>query len=130
MKLKHITCNNAIEAEALRSTLQDLGIESKTYDETNSKVARGILDNTFDVIVNAEDYGQATQLYATLQAESQSVKPWCPKCGSENIVAQEKKHASSRQLPRLLATLVMLIPFGTASSQTFVCNDCGHRWER
>ena len=47
--MKSITCNNAIEAEGFRSALLEAGIESAIYDETNSKVARGILDKTIDV---------------------------------------------------------------------------------
>lgn len=130
MEIKRITCNNAIEAEGLHAALQEVGIESKTYDETNSKVARGILDGTVDVLVAADDLPRASQIYESLLASRQQELPWCPKCGSENVSAQKKKHAHARQLPRILATLLMLIPFGTATSQTFVCQDCGHRWER
>ena len=43
MKTKNITCNSPIEAEALRSALREIGIDSNIFDETNSKVARGIL---------------------------------------------------------------------------------------
>ena len=78
--MKGITCNNAIEAEGFRSALLEAGIESSLYDETNSKVARGVLDQTVDVLVNEKDYEQALKLYQTLQAEQQNFKPWCPKC--------------------------------------------------
>ena len=45
--MKGITCNNAIEAEGFRSALMEAGIESSIYDETNSKVARGVLAADF-----------------------------------------------------------------------------------
>ena len=129
--MKGITCNNAIEAEGFRAVLQEAGIESTIYDETNSKVARGILDKTVDVLVKEEDMEQAKQLYQTFLAEQQKdFKPWCPKCGSENVKMQEKKHATARQLPRILAALLMFIPFGISNTTKCVCNDCGHKWER
>ena len=130
MKIKDITCNNPIEAEALRSALREIGIDSNIYDETNSKVARGILDQRTDVLVRKEDYEQALQVYQSLQKEQANVVPWCPKCGSENVTVQKKRNATTRQLPRILATLLMWIPIGVCTTEKLVCNDCGHKWER
>lgn len=130
MKIKEITCNNPIEAEGLRSALREAGIVSNVYDETNSKVARGILDARTDVLVKEEDYEQATKIYQSYLAEQQAVAPWCPKCGSEDVTVQKKKAATSKHLPRILAALLMFIPIGGCSTQKFVCNKCGHKWER
>ncbi len=130
MKVKGITCNNAIEAEGFRTALQEAGIESITYDETNRKVARGILDKTMDVLVKEEDYEQAQTVYHRFKSTQETIQPWCPKCGSENVSIINKKNPTTRQLPRILATLLMLIPFGTAKTQKFTCKDCGHTWER
>ena len=124
--IKGISCNNPIEAEGFRSFLQEAGIESSVYDETNSKVARAILDQAVDVLVKEEDYEQAQKLYQSFLDEQQSFKPWCPKCDSENVTVQ-KKVPANRKLPRLLAALLML---GSCSTEQFVCNDCGHKWER
>ena len=66
MEVKHITCRTAIEAGALQAWLEDAGIKSLIYDETNSKVARGILDQTVDVMVNEEDFERATAIYEEL----------------------------------------------------------------
>ena len=129
--MKGITCNSAIEAEGFRSALQEAGIESSIYDETNSKVARGILDKTVDVLVKEEDMERAKQLYQTFLTEQEKTfKPWCPKCGSENVTVQEKKGASTRQLPRILAALLMFTPFGSGTAEKCICNDCGHKWKR
>lgn len=130
MTIKAITCNNPIEAEALRSALRELGIESDTFDETNSKVARGILDQTTDVLVKEEDYEQAMEAYLSLQKEQPSVVPWCPKCGSENVTAKKRNAVINRQLPRFLASLLTWIPCGLFTTKKFVCNNCGHKWER
>ena len=130
MRVKDITCNSPIEAEGLRSALRDVGIVSNIFDETNSKVARGILDKRTDVLVKEEDYEQAMKIYESLLAEQKAVRPWCPECGSEEVTVQDKKGITSRQLPRFLAALLTFIPIGTCTTQKFVCNKCGHKWER
>ena len=129
--MKGITCNSAIEAEGFRTVLQEAGIESTIYDETNSKVARGILDRTVDVLVKEEDMEQTKQLYQKfLNVQEKAFKPWCPKCGSENLTVEKQQDSTVRQLPRILATALMLIPFGTCKTEKYVCNDCGHKWKR
>ena len=129
-RIKSITCNNPIEAEGFRSALQEAGIESNIFDETNSKVARGILDNTIEVLVKTEDYEQAIKVYRSFITAQQSLTPWCPKCGSENVTIQKKKSATVRQLPRILATLLTFIPIGVCTTDKYICKDCGHKWER
>ena len=109
MRVKDITCNSPIEAEGLRSALRDVGIVSNIFDETNSKVARGILDKRTDVLVKEEDYEQAMKVYQSYLAEQKSVLPWCPKCGSENVA---------------------VVPTDCCLTKKFVCNDCGHKWKR
>ena len=130
MKIKDITCNSPIEAEGFRSALREAGIQSNIFDETNSKVARGILDKRTDVLVREEDYEQAMKIYESYMAGQQAVMPWCPKCGSEDVSVQKKKNATTRQMPRILASLLMFIPIGVCTTDKFVCNSCGHKWER
>ena len=129
MRIKNITCNSPIEAEGLRSALLEAGIVSNVYDETNSKVARAILDKRTDVLVKEEDYEQAMKIYQSNLADQQAVLPWCPECGSEDVTVQDKKAVTTRQLPRIFATLLTFIPFGTCTTQKCVCNKCGHKWE-
>ena len=62
VKIKEITCNSPIEAEGFRSFLREAGIESNIFDEANSKVARGILDQRVEVLVKEEDYEQASKM--------------------------------------------------------------------
>jgi len=130
MDVKGISCNNAIEAEAFRTALLEAGIESVTYDETNSKVARGVLDKAVDVLVKNEDYDQAMKVYQSFKENQNALLPWCPKCGSENVSMEKKKNPTVCNLPRILATILTFIPFGNCKTQNFVCNDCGYKWER
>lgn len=130
--VRSITCDNPIEAEGFRSVLQEAGIESDIFDETNSKVARGILDRRIDVLVKEEDYEKAMKVYQSFQTDQQAIMPWCPKCGSEDVTILKKKNTPTCQLPRILAGLLMFIPIsmGECITQKFVCNNCGHKWER
>ena len=118
MKIKDITCNSPIEAEGFRSALREAGIQSNIFDETNSKVARGILDKRTDVLVREEDYEQAMKIYESYMAGQQAVMPWCPKCGSEDVSVQKKKNATTRQMPRILASLLMFIPIGVCTTES------------
>lgn len=132
MSVKAITCNSPIEAEGFRSVLRESGIESETFDETNSKVARGILDKRIDVIVKEEDYEKAMKVYQSFLANQQTVMPWCPECGSEDVTLLKKENAPIRKLPRILANLLMFIPIPISGCtyQKYVCNSCGYKWER
>ena len=66
MQIKRITCRSSIEAAALKSWLEEANINCVIYDETNSKVARGILDQTMDVMVREEDLERANDIYEEL----------------------------------------------------------------
>ncbi len=82
-----INCNTAIEAAMLKELLDEQGIECRIFDETNSKIARGLLaDRSVDVMVRGEDIEQARSIYNRLREEQAGCQiTWCPKCGSENI---------------------------------------------
>lgn len=86
-KTQKINCNTAIEAATLKELLEEQGIECQIWDETNSKVARGLFtDRSVDVMVREEDYEKALLLYERIRKEqAQRTTKWCPRCGSENI---------------------------------------------
>ena len=72
MQIKRITCRSSIEAAALKAWLEEANINCVIYDETNSKVARGILDQTMDVMVRDEDWERANAIYEELLKENDS----------------------------------------------------------
>lgn len=126
MTYKTITCSNAIETEALKALLADNGIACVSYDETNSKVARGILDATVQVIIREEDYATAIAAYNDMLQNRPHPLPWCPKCGSDNVertgdtTTPEPKCKLTSFLGRLLS----------AAKDEYLCRDCGHRFRR
>ena len=72
MKVKTLTCNNIFEAEALHSLMAEQGLPCEIYDEKNSKLARGILDATVQVLVRDTDWSTAERLYAELLEDQKS----------------------------------------------------------
>lgn len=130
MEIKTIVCRTAIEAEALRSKLIEVGIKSVTYDETNSKVARGVLDKSIEVMVFEDDYEKAKAVYGELIAEQNSFKPWCPKCGSENVEPIPGKQLNKGRMSMWLSSILFFLPLsGGLSAHKYRCLDCGKEFE-
>lgn len=132
MEIKTLTCRTAIEAEGLRSRLEECGIQSVTYDESNSKVARGLLDSTVDIMVNECDYEHASQIYDEYIKEQDNALPWCPVCGSENVEVVESQVLPKRNLIRIIAALFTASSPGISSCQekSYRCRDCGKQFKR
>jgi len=131
MDIKRITCNSAIEAEGFRAKLMEAGIESTVYDETNSKVARGVLDSTIEVMVDESDYERAQVIYQQFMDEKRAFTPWCPECGGENVECTSDQKPHKGRWAMFLASILTFIPFsGTASVRSYRCKDCGKEFER
>ncbi len=130
MDVKRITCNTAIEAEGLRARLSEIGIKSLTYDETNSKVARGVIDSTIDVMVDECDYERANAIYQLLLKEKESFLPWCPECGSENVELLTASRPSKGRWAMFLTSLLTFLPFSNSLNvRKYRCRDCGKEFE-
>ena len=127
MDVKRITCRSAIEAAALRAKLEEENIKSTIYDETNSKVARGILDQTVDVIVCDNDFERAKSIYGEMMKADKAFMPWCPSCGSENVRKQNKPVYTAKGLMAFFASVLAFLPFRSSPKQ-YVCNDCGKQF--
>jgi len=131
METKRITCNTAIEAEGLKALLMEQGIVCMSIDETNSKVARGVLDNTTEVMVKEEDYERAMNIYEQQRAEQQLFRPWCPRCGSEDVELIKEGGINKRKLPMFLATALTMLPMGNmGDAEEYKCHACGKRFRR
>lgn len=130
MEIKTIICRTVIEAEGLRSKLMDVGIDSVTYDETNSKVARGILDKSTEVMVREEDYEKAKSVYDEIISEHNNIMPWCPKCGSEHVARLAGQKLNKGRLSMWLSSLLFFFPLsGGLSGRKYRCLDCGKEFE-
>ena len=127
MDIKRITCRTAIEAAALCAKLEEAGIKGVIYDETNSKVARGILDPTIDVMVNEENLERANVIYDEMLKAGEEVLPWCPSCGSENVVKLDKPTQTSKGLLGFISAVLCFVPF-RLSTNNYMCKDCGKKF--
>lgn len=127
MDIKRITCRTAIEAAALCAKLEEAGIKGVIYDGTNSKVARGILDPTIDVMVNEENLERANAIYDEMLKAGEEVLPWCPSCGSENVVKLDKPTQTSKGLLGFISAVLCFVPF-RLSTNNYMCKDCGKKF--
>lgn len=127
MDIKRITCRTHIEAAALCSRLEEAGIKGIIYDETNSKVARGILDQTIDVMVNEKDIERAKSIYEEMLQSEEETLPWCPSCGSENVEKLNDAGHTAKGLLSALATILSSIPV-KLSTKHYICRDCGKKF--
>ena len=123
MDIKRITCRTAIEAAALRAKLEETDIKSIIYDETNSKVARGILDPTNDVMVDEENLERANAIYDEMLKAGEEVLPWYPSCGSENVVKLDNPKHTSKGLLGFIGAVLCFVPFWSFNNN-YMCKDC------
>ena len=94
---KKLICSNIVEAETLKAKLLEEGIACSSYDEsTNKAIVGGYLPGAV-VFVKEEDYERAKAIQAADFQERDKSIPWCPMCGSENVVVERvsKPHSSS-----------------------------------
>lgn len=94
---RKLICDNVVEAETLKARLLEEGIACSSYDEsTNKAIVGGYIPGAV-VLVKEEDYERAKAIQeADHQKRDESI-PWCPLCGSENVVMERvtKPHSST-----------------------------------
>lgn len=131
MVTKNIVCKSAVEAEGLKALLREEGIICESFDETNSKVARGVLDNSIEVMVKEEDYDRAMEIYQGQLEEQNMFRPWCPQCGSEDVVLLSDAKVNKKRLPMFLAAAMTFLPLGGGlNEEEYRCNACGKKFSR
>jgi len=127
MDVKRITCRSAIEAAALCAKLEEQDIKSTIFDETNSKVARGNLDQTVDVMVGENDFERAGAVYEEMLKAAEAFKPWCPSCGSENVSKLDRPVHTAKGCLAFFVSVFAFLPCKSSPKQ-YVCNDCGKQF--
>ena len=109
---KKLICSNIVEAETLKAKLLEEGIACSSYDESTNKAIVGAYLPGAVVLVKEEDYERAKAIQtADFQERDKSI-PWCPMCGSENVVVE---HA------------LWLHP---TESEVFHCEACNRRFRK
>lgn len=108
MKAKSlITCSNSILAYNIKERLEEQGVHSWINDQTlEPSFALGASPCGFEVLVDEKDYPIAKQLADEIEQERKDAMPWCPECGSDEVMRQEIVHRSSRKIHLLVASIL------------------------
>lgn len=102
-------CNNTIMADEIVSKLAKEGIISSLHDELNDPAYGAYGPNPgIEVRVFKKDLAQSLRILKEINESRTEQLPWCPNCGSEKVVALEKKEAQ-RSKPAFLIGVVLII---------------------
>jgi DNA-directed RNA polymerase subunit RPC12/RpoP len=87
-----IKCDSPVFADEVMNLLAENKIASRQHDENNDPAvgAYGALTGTA-VYVYSKDYERAKEIIAPLIKERDKQKPWCPACGSDDVVKAVSK---------------------------------------
>src|SRR5574344_32972 len=92
-----IKCDSPLFADEVINVLAENKIASRLHDE-NSDPAVGAYGAIVGiaVFVYNKDYERAKQIIAPLIKERNEQKPWCPACGSDDVVKYNSKKSTHR----------------------------------
>lgn len=103
-----IKCENTIVADEVVELLHAHGIVSRQHDESQDPRigAYGPLTG-ISIFVFERDYELAKTLVAPVWKEKNAVRPFCPKCGSENTVPVVRRSVAGLIV---LSVLLVVVP--------------------
>ena len=86
-------CSNTIMADEIVSKLAEEGIISSLHDELDDPVYGAYGPNPgIEVRVCKKDFVQSLRILKEINETRTKQLPWCPNCGSENVVALKKEY--------------------------------------
>lgn len=154
-----IKCENTIVADEVVELLHAHGIVSRQHDESQDPRigAYGPLTG-ISIFVFERDYEQAKTLVASVWKEKNAVRPFCPKCGSENTVPLVRRSVAGLIVLSVLLVVVPAVYIGlpkglglrsgvadyvalfmaimgivlafTIKTYNYRCSDCGKKFTR
>lgn len=88
-------CDNSILADEIVSKLANAGIASSLHDELNDPAYGAYGPNPgIEVRVFKKDLERAQSILKEITEKREKQLPWCPTCGSQNVVALGKVRPS------------------------------------
>ena len=108
-------CDNEFYADEVSSLLEKEGIACRLHDERNDTAysygAHGGNLPGIEVRVNESDYERALALVKPVEEAHRQFVPWCPECGSDDVVCTKE------------------MPDGMGGTlRVWYCRKCGHTW--
>jgi len=115
-----ITCDNAIDANLIKSKLEIEGIHCFLHNENFTNLMPqyfNILGSGIQVMVSSNDYDKALQI-----TNINKHRLICPECGSIDIM--NKMDHPMKRVWLFLMALLLVIPVGNLLN-SYHCNNCG-----
>ncbi len=105
-----VKCKNSIYANNIVNMLESNNIASRQHDELQDQCpgAYGAITG-IAIYVYEKDYAKAKEIAAPIIKEMNEVKPFCPKCGSENATPINRKYGYGT-ITTVISILLMIIP--------------------
>jgi len=116
-----ITCNNSVEANMLKSLLENEGIECFLTNENFTTLMpgyNGMLGSGIQIMIDETNSDRAIELISKQNTE----KIECPTCGSEDIVFGLGGNKFRKIVVVILSSL-FAIPFNNIRN-TYYCKNC------
>ena len=103
-------CDNSILADEFVSKLANAGIASSLHDELNDPAYGAYGPNPgIEVRVFKKDLERAQSILQEITEEREKQLPWCPNCGSQNVVALGKVRPKLSKWAVIIGVLLVVI---------------------
>lgn len=103
-------CDNSILADEIVSKLANAGIASSLHDELNDPAYGAYGPNPgIEVRVFKKDLERAQSILKEITEKREKQLPWCPNCGSQNVVALGKVRTKLSKWAVIIGVLLVVI---------------------
>lgn len=103
-------CDNSILADEIVSKLANAGIASSLHDELNDPAYGAYGPNPgIEVRVFKKDLERAQSILKEITEKREKQLPWCPNCGSQNVVALGKVRPKLSKWAVIIGVLLVVI---------------------
>ena len=93
-------CDNPLLAEEVKNALEQQGIACMLHDETmDTAVGAYGAQPGIAVKIPAKDQERADAIVASIRESRKQVTPWCPSCGSDDVIAVTPHRLRNGRMP-------------------------------
>lgn len=103
-------CSNTIMADEIVSKLAEEGISLSLHDELDDPVYGAYGPNPgIEVRVCKKDFVQSLRILKEINEARTKQLPWCPNCGSENVVALKKEEGKRSRATSFIGVALIVL---------------------
>lgn len=103
-------CDNTILADEIVTKLAEEGITASLHDELNDPAYGAYGANPgIEVSVFKKDLERSQRILKAINASRSEQLPWCPKCGSEKVIALSKTKSKRSKAFILIGSFLIIL---------------------